>query len=155
MFEGYRNPLWDLAYNQIYIGDAMKVLDRLGSYDLILCCDIIEHFEKETGFLFLEKVLDHAPYVIITSPAGHWPQGAIMGNEHERHRSQWSRKDFSMVPHLYKHIGATFLVVTAREVTSLENVRLQHPMELLGVKKGTIELLKLVGQRLRLRLSQG
>lgn len=57
IFESYRNEFWELVYNNIYVGDAMDAVDRLGMYDLILCCDVIEHFVKDDGLVLLEKLL--------------------------------------------------------------------------------------------------
>ena len=41
IYEPYRNPTWDLAYNEIHIGDAREILPRLGQYDLIMVQDAI------------------------------------------------------------------------------------------------------------------
>ena len=46
IFEPYRNPLWDAVYDRIWVGDAMDVLRQAGRYDLVIACDVIEHFTK-------------------------------------------------------------------------------------------------------------
>jgi hypothetical protein len=151
IFESYRNPIW-VAYDHVYIGNAMQVLDTLGSYDVILCCDVIEHFNKEDGFSLLTKMLDHAPVVLITSPIKFYPQDAVMGNKHERHRSIWSKKDFASFPHLFKEIEEKFMVVVACDESYVRQIKLRHPLDIFGVKRGAVELLKLIYQRLRIRL---
>jgi hypothetical protein len=154
IFEPYRNPVWSLAYNQIYIGDVRQLLPGLGQYDLILCCDVIEHFTKDEGHALIDGLLEHAPVLIITTPAGYAPQGAAYGNEHETHRSSWTRGDFAGWPHHYKLIGFTFMVVVARDAAALREIDVREPLEVLGVKRGSAELLKMVGRRITSRFGR-
>jgi hypothetical protein len=150
--EPYRNPLWKFVYDQILIGDAATIIDTAGTYDLILCCDVIEHFDKIDGQRFLNQLKKHASVVVITSPRGFSPQGAMCDNEFERHRSGWSHDDFEGTPHLYKDIGATFMAVLASDPSHLNGIDMMHPMRTLGVRKGARELLKLAKERLQDRL---
>jgi SAM-dependent methyltransferase len=151
--EPYRNQLWDFAYNQVHIGDAVTIIDEVGTYDLILCCDVIEHFEKSAGLEFIENLLLHGKMLIITSPRGFVQQGAIYDNEFERHRSGWGHADFRPFPHLYKEIGFTFMAVLGADSSRLRRIDVMHPLRVLGVKKGARELSKLVACRIRERLS--
>jgi hypothetical protein len=141
--EPYRNPLWSLAYNAVHIGDASQVLPTLGTYDLILCCDVIEHFERAEGMEFLNVMLAHGSLVILTSPRGFVTQSARYGNEHEVHRSGWTESDFATFPHLYKDIGFTFMAVLSRFPDRLTRVDMLHPLQVLGVKRGAASLLQL------------
>jgi hypothetical protein len=150
--EPYRNPLWALAYDHIYIGDAMEMLDCLGHYDLILCCDVIEHFEKDRGRVLLSKFLQHAKVAVLTSPRGLAPQGAIYGNENERHRSQWREEDFRDSPHLYKDIGFTFMAVVGSDQSRLKGIELNDPMKILGAKRAVPEVIRLIANRGKQRL---
>jgi len=151
--EPYRNPLWTLAYDHIYIGDAMEMLDLLGHYDLVLCCDVIEHFEKNRGRLLISKLLQHADIAVVTSPRGFAPQGAIYGNEHERHRSQWSAADFMGFPHVYKEIGFTFMAVIGSDAFSLKSIKVNDPFENLGARRAVPEVMRFIAKRGRKRLS--
>ncbi len=155
IFEGYRNPLWEFAYNKVYVGDAFEQLDRTGRYDLIIAGDVIEHFDKDKGKVFLEKMLDHADLVLVTSPRGQFPQSNLFGNEHERHLSEWSIQDFAPFPHLYKDIGATFLAVLSKDKVHLHGIELRQPLEVLGVKKGVLELAKLTWRQAKYRFKEG
>lgn len=154
IFKGYRNPLWNLAYNKVYTGDALQLLDRLGCYNLILAGDVIEHFNKEKGKLFMGKMLDHGDVVIVTSPRGDAPQGGLFGNKHEQHLSCWSQKDFSSVPHLYKDVGFTFIAVLSKNPERLKKINVRHPLDILGVKKGSVELMQLILRRAKYRLTE-
>jgi hypothetical protein len=151
--EAYRNDLWRFAYDQVHVGDVREVLPTLGHYDLALCCDVIEHFEKPVGRLLLRQMLDHATRVIVTSPRGHAPQGVKYDNIHETHLSGWDESDFDGLPHLYKDVGFTFLAVLASNQDALESVELLDPLKVLGVRRGTAELVRLIGHRARQRMS--
>src|SRR6266545_2972723 len=47
VFGGYKNPVWDYAYDSVLLGDVRSLLANIGRYDVILCNDILEHFEKQ------------------------------------------------------------------------------------------------------------
>lgn len=83
-------------YNNIYIGNAFEVIDKLGNYDVIILGDILEHFEKEKAWQFLHKCFSHCNgSMILNIPLGEkWTQPAVYGNEYERHLSFWSPEEF-------------------------------------------------------------
>lgn len=60
------------------------------SYDCVLCLDVIEHFEKEESKKFI-KVLEKIARkrVVLSTPNGFVPQGAVGGNEFQVHRCGW------------------------------------------------------------------
>lgn len=94
IFEWYRNPVWQ-AYTNVYIGDALSIIDTLPKYDFIYCGDMIEHIPKEDGKLLLDKMLDHAnQWVHIATPSPCPPQESILGNDHEKHLSEWTQQQF-------------------------------------------------------------
>ncbi len=149
IFEPYKNLLWDYAYNRVYQGNAIKLLDGLEPYDLILCCDVIEHFEKPEGLILLQKMLKRSKAVVLTSPHGYYAQGPLFGNPNEEHKSGWQRKDFLNIPHRYKDLGFTFMVVMASDPKIIAPLSLSNPLGVLGVKKGLLELARLLLGRLR------
>ena len=57
-FAAYLTPVHDYVYNQIMIGEALTVLRHLPdqAYELVIAIDILEHFEKEQGQLFLAEL---------------------------------------------------------------------------------------------------
>ncbi|MCM8799962.1 MAG: class I SAM-dependent methyltransferase [Candidatus Omnitrophica bacterium] len=152
IYEKLKNPLWDLAYDRIFIGDAIELLDTLGYYDLITACDIIEHLSKEKGNLLIRKMIKHARIVIITSPRDFIKTEERFGDIYDIHKTLWSRKDFIDIPHLYKEISFTFMVVLSEQKDNLKNINILKPLDNLGVKKGFIELIKLFYKRLRLKI---
>ncbi|UCD10557.1 MAG: tetratricopeptide repeat protein [Nitrospinaceae bacterium] len=82
-------------YDDIHIGDAFEVIDRLGEYDVVFLGDVLEHLEKERAWVFLDKFLAHArACVILAIPLGEkWVQPEIYGNSHEEHLSFWNREE--------------------------------------------------------------
>ena len=94
IFEDYITPLQELIYDNIYIGDAFYFLNTLPYYDLIYMGDIIEHFDKARGKLFLEKMKARGRNIIIATPSTVLKQGPIYGNIYEEHKSQWNPEDF-------------------------------------------------------------
>lgn len=154
VYPPYRNPLWDLAYDQVHIGDATEVLGTLGRYDLIICCDVIEHLPKPAGHAFLRAMLDHCGVLILTSPRGFQAQSPWYGNEREAHRSGWGAADFAGLHHRYKDIGFTFMAVLANDPARLAGIALRQPLEVLGVKRGLVELLRMAAARARVRAGQ-
>jgi len=96
--EGYPEYLSEMhryLYNQIYTGDALDLMKKLSSYDLIFLGDIIEHFDKPAGLELLRTAIAHArKAVIVSTPKYETGQADLCGNELERHRSLWRAKDF-------------------------------------------------------------
>ena len=88
IFKEYENPLWKV-YNNVYIGDALKVIDVLDNYDLIYLGDVLEHFEKDKGIELLNKLFKHTNNILIAIPDPAPPQNEILGNPNEKHLSSW------------------------------------------------------------------
>ncbi len=84
------------VYDDIHIGDAFDVIDRLECYDLIIVGDVLEHFAKDKAWTFLDKCADHCTdSLILNIPLGdRWTQPAIYGNPYEEHLSFWSYEEF-------------------------------------------------------------
>ena len=114
LFEAYRTPLWDYAYNAIHIGPAQQVLPGLGRYDLAIFCDVIEHFEKPQGKEILEGLLDQCGVVIVTTPLLFTPQRDAFQNEAERHLSHFSPLDFRHVHSRFQVAGQCLMAIVSR-----------------------------------------
>ncbi|MEJ2157940.1 MAG: hypothetical protein P8X96_21635 [Desulfobacteraceae bacterium] len=91
VFEDYIQDHQRAIYNDIYIGDAFDVIDRIGNYDMIILGDVLEHFDKQKGITFMDKCVRHANEAVsLFIPLGDgWVQEAIYGNPYETHRSSW------------------------------------------------------------------
>lgn len=94
IFDPYVNPVWDI-YDRVFCEDAVELLHHLKNYELVLLCDVIEHFEKSVGHAVLAECRRMATRaVIVSTPVIRYPQDPMHGNEHERHRSEWCQEDF-------------------------------------------------------------
>lgn len=112
LFEPYRNPLWDYYYDRVTIADARTHLDQLTrSYDLILMCDVIEHFNRDDALKLLAVARQKAKWVLVSTPDGEYPQGAMHGNDAETHRSTWRPADFAALGAFTHEIRSTFLAL--------------------------------------------
>lgn len=85
VFEGYRNPAWDFAYDEVRIGNATELLPALGSFDLAVMADVIEHFPRLDAERLVRDVMEQCRTVIISTPAVFVPQGPSHGNVYETH----------------------------------------------------------------------
>lgn len=95
IFEDYIHPATEYIYDEIFIGNAYDITDGLEEYEFIYAGDVIEHFEKEQAFDLLKKLQLKTQTLIVSIPLGkRWKQDSVLGNKHERHLSQWTKKDF-------------------------------------------------------------
>lgn len=102
-FEGYHNPIYNFAYNQVYFGDILSLIDTLPRYDCIILIDVIEHFSKEDGLVLVEKLVSHCNKgVILTTPLYPDQQGKSLINKFEQHKSLWSIVDFKQFSFIYE-----------------------------------------------------
>lgn len=94
IFKKYITQLQKKIYDNIFIGNALEVIDKLDNYDLIYCGDMIEHLKKEEGLKLIEKMKEHAKIVIIATPIIVSDQKTVLGNKYETHKSQWIPANF-------------------------------------------------------------
>lgn len=92
IFPDYIQDHQKAIYDNIFIGDALDIIDNLDYYDLIYIGDTLEHFIKEQGWQMLDKCAVHSKkHIILSIPLGkNWKQPKIYGNPHEEHKSFWS-----------------------------------------------------------------
>jgi hypothetical protein len=97
IFPGYIKDYHKYFYNNIFMGDALDILERTDKqYDLINFGDVIEHFDKTSGEKLIETAMDKSKYVLINIPIGkHWAQSGTKENPNEAHKSIWYNNDFT------------------------------------------------------------
>ena len=73
------------------------MIDHLGTYDLVVLGDVLEHFEKHRAWELFDKCIAHAQrHLAVFIPLGNtWRQPAIYGNPFETHRSAWFFDDLA------------------------------------------------------------
>ncbi len=87
-FAPYVSPWHHMFYDQVFIGDAQRLVPTLGPYDAVLCIDVVEHLPLAEVEPFLRTLSVTARLVVVTTPVVVRQQDAFMGNQFERHRSQ-------------------------------------------------------------------
>jgi len=93
-FEKYITKLQKIIYDNIYIGDATKIIKTLDLYDLILSVDMLEHLEKKQGMTLLQDIKEHCKQAIISLPM--YPSQQKYGkykNKFGPHRSIWIEEE--------------------------------------------------------------
>lgn len=69
---------------------------RDGAFDAVVALDVIEHLERSQGErLIAEMERVSRDRVVIFTPNGFLPQGALDGNPFQVHRSGWSPEEFA------------------------------------------------------------
>lgn len=91
VFPQYITPLQRNIYGKIYEGNVFEM--EIPQYDLYLLIDIVEHWNKEEGHKLIQKLLTMGK-VLVSTPRSVGEQGAVYGNEWERHISEWGGYDF-------------------------------------------------------------
>jgi 2-polyprenyl-3-methyl-5-hydroxy-6-metoxy-1,4-benzoquinol methylase len=96
--EPYIGDLQRQVYDEIIIGDALQILQSKedNEWDLGICCDVLEHFEKEDGIAFVEQMDRVCRRIMITIPVKPAKQGSVHGNVYETHRSAWTREELEV-----------------------------------------------------------
>lgn len=126
IFEAYRNPVWDYAYDKVHVGDARHVLAGAGKFDLILMNDVLEHFERDEARALIKLALQHGKALIATTPNRHYPQGSWAGNEAETHRSQLDASDFAGLV-AETRVGVTTCYVCSHDPASIAKIQAAAP----------------------------
>ena len=93
-FPQYVNAGHRYYYDDIHIGNALDLVPTLGQYDLILIIDVLEHFTEKDGLELLRQCKSKGKHILVSTPLDIGDQGAVFGNEFERHRFQWKKKHF-------------------------------------------------------------
>ena len=95
-FAAYRNPCWEL-YDEVAVAPIEDFLEATtGTWDAILLLDVLEHFEHEKGaeiLAYSRRRLSPSGRFYVGTPAVWMEQGAVHGNEFERHRSLWTAEE--------------------------------------------------------------
>ncbi len=97
-YAGYINAVHEYAYTHLMIGDALEILPTLDArkYDLVLAIDILEHFDKDQGMVFLTECQRVCKGSILVSTPKEFIEQEVIANPLENHRSHWTENDLRM-----------------------------------------------------------
>ena len=104
VYPGYLSPLHEYIYDVLHVTRIEDYVEIMQDYDVIFAGDIIEHLEILVAKAVLRKLcLKSKKALIIALPLGNeWPQGEVLGNPQEAHRSIWTEADL-------RQLGAKYL----------------------------------------------
>lgn len=80
-------------------GSVLDYKELLKGYemDTAMIIDVLEHFDKDTAFKWIENLKSDFNKIILMVPAGHFPQdidhSGFEAHEYQKHRSSWYQKD--------------------------------------------------------------
>lgn len=78
-------------YNHIYVQDVYDTdWDKLGSFDIIIFGDVIEHMAFNRAKEAIQKASNHAKWLVLSLPIINYPQEPSYGNIYEAHVEQYS-----------------------------------------------------------------
>lgn len=130
-FPEYLTPVHDFVYSNIYIGDAVKLINHSEvHYDLVLLIDVLEHFTKEQGEELIKEILTSNKGVLISIPKDIGIQEDAFKNVYETHRANWSKKELSNFGnHYFQYDDANNIVYIGlkEEVNKLKR---RYPLKL-------------------------
>ncbi len=103
--QGYKNPIYDYIYHNIFYDPLENVLPKLENYDVILLIDLIQNFTKSDGKNLIKELLEKTnKTLIITTPLYPHSQQYYLDNPHEKHISRWSQIDFTDFDFHYEEV---------------------------------------------------
>jgi hypothetical protein len=154
-FPDYLTPVHDYVYDRIHRGLAQDLVPGLGEYDVVHVGDMIEHLSKEDGIALLTALLAKArKALIVSTPKYDTHQSEHYGNELERHRSVWSKRDFERFPgaNVRTVAGTLLIAVILKPGVPLPRIRASlsgAPRGLAGLRARVPELVARGLDRLR------
>lgn len=91
----YQTPVHQYAYNQIIWEEALLALSKIADnqYEFVMAVDILEHFEKQDGFIFLQELKRVARRSVLISTPKAFAAQEVAANPLENHRSFWSSEE--------------------------------------------------------------
>jgi hypothetical protein len=88
-----------LHYTEVWNEDFTENYEEYFGFDLILMIDSLEHVPKPLGQKMLDYLLLGNKNVLVSCPFGqnYLEQGAVFGNELERHKAHWQPEEFEVM----------------------------------------------------------
>jgi SAM-dependent methyltransferase len=134
-FAPYKNPIIEYVYDEVYIGPAERLVTTLGTFDVVLIADVIEHLERSAAVALVNSCLEISPVLIISTPREFYPQGDVFGNPYEMHRILWRATDFPPSSYVAKiPLLSCDLFVASRVAVPAAKLYLADPHNVLYIR---------------------
>jgi len=124
----YITPMHRFIYDDVMIGDALKILPTLKSgYDLVLLIDVLEHFEFEAGRDVLRDCMRCARNVLVSVPRDIGVMESSFDNPHQTHRFQWEKHHFrSLADRFFIHNHQSLICYVGPDARTIRRKRLNR-----------------------------
>lgn len=95
VWEATWTPVHAFVYDNTFTADV-RSWEPPHAYDLVICCDVLEHLPKDDSLALVQRFRDAGSSVIAGVPLGDsWPlYGGFDGNEFAGHVCHWFADDF-------------------------------------------------------------
>ncbi|MBI3334504.1 class I SAM-dependent methyltransferase [Candidatus Pacearchaeota archaeon] len=94
VFKRYVTPVHKYVYNNIYIGEAGKMLEKIKrKYDVVLLLDVLFDFTKEDGRKLIKQILKKNNALLLSIVKVCWNEKAEFDNPYEIFKSQWTERE--------------------------------------------------------------
>jgi SAM-dependent methyltransferase len=97
IFDPYIEEHQPCIYDAVIMGDCVKIINTIDSYDLVFMSDVLEHIQKDIARQFILDALRKCKHFLLVIPmTSVWlnSQGMVYGNAFEAHISAWEHADF-------------------------------------------------------------
>jgi SAM-dependent methyltransferase len=115
-------------YDDLVKCDARFLPFRTDSIDFALAFEVLEHMSKNDGRQFLFRLREIGKKVLVSTPAGYFPQGKLRDNDFEEHRSGWTEPDFRVEGWTTQITGLS--VNLERQLRTMHLLNLYHKFNL-------------------------
>ena len=110
IFKDHIMPHIDQIYDHVFIGDAVDILPDLQKYDMIICCDMLEHLPKDRGIILLNLIKSKCKIGFVSTPLNPGNRGSMNGNKYEAHISQFSKQELEHYGTVCEYCNHTLLL---------------------------------------------
>ena len=107
VFEPYMREARREGIHDAYVRSDIRMLPfKRGSFDVVLCMEVLEHLERDEGVALLRVMEEIAvSQVIISTPVGSYRQEAYDSNPHQQHKHAWSPQEMRELGYQVRGIG--------------------------------------------------
>jgi len=100
-------PWIKTVYSNLYVGDAVELINTLPDYDLIIANDVIEHVEKVSGLKLLNAIVTKSKNAIVNVPTGKgWMNNKVVDdNPHDKHKAVWGIDEITAAAQIHNKIA--------------------------------------------------
>lgn len=88
VFPQYIDERLRSIYDTVFQENALDYREE-DYYDLVMVIDVIEHWAMDDAYELIDHLLESGCNVLVVTPRADLPQGAVNGNEWEKHISDW------------------------------------------------------------------